>query len=44
MTNCSKLLCKDYDTEKCNNCEYKRTFLQEEIKKIDERAKKYGRN
>ena len=44
MTNCIKILCKEYNTDKCNNCEYKRTYLQEKIKRIDERAKKNGRN
>ena len=44
MTNCAKLLCKDYNTDKCNNCKYKKTFLQEELKKIDERIKENGRN
>ena len=40
MTNCAKILCKDYNTDKCNNCEYKRTYLQEELKKIDEKIRR----
>lgn len=44
MKNCIKhITCKEA-WEKCKYCTERRTYLQEVLKKIDERAKGYGRN
>lgn len=40
MVNCIKINCKNYNTESCNNCKEKRSYVQEELKKIDEKLER----
>lgn len=40
MTNCIKLICRDYNTDKCFNCNNKITQVQNMLFKIDKKLER----